>query len=174
MAPDRLLAAILAIAFPIFSIWMLARSIGERQQNQETVAPGLVVLRFTRSLRIWWYVCGVLLALGFASDPLLGKIHRDDIFAYLIALLGFTVLLGLGTWFLLRYSVEYDENNITIQWPNGRRRSVPWNAVTRVEYKKGNGVIVSHMNGKPLLIPSILPGAGELVRVAAARVASGA
>jgi hypothetical protein len=107
----------------------------------------------------------VLFAVGFASDPLLGKVHQDGLAAYLAALLCFTTLFGLGTWFLLRYRVEYDEDCVAIHWPNGRCQSLPWSAVAQVEYKKGTGVVVTPITGKAMVIPSILPGADELIRV---------
>ena len=116
----------------------------------------------------------VLFAAGFASDPLLGKVHQDGLVAYLAALLGFTTLFALGTWFLLRYRVEYDNDCIAVHWPNGRSQALQWREVAQVEYKKGTGVVVTPLAGKAMVIPSVLPGAARLIQVAGARVAGGA
>ncbi len=174
MAPDRLLAALLALAFPIFSIWLLARSVNEREQAHAGSSPGLVVLRFTRPWRIWWYVCLVPFATGFASDALLGKIHDDGVIAYLAALVGSTTLFAVGTWFLLRYRVEYDEHYVAVHWPNGRRQALSWREIARIENKNGAGIVVTPLAGKAMVIPSVLPGAAHLIQVAGTRIAGGA
>jgi hypothetical protein len=171
MHPDRLVAALLAITFPIFSIWLLRRASNEHEECQ---TPNVKVVRFTKSWRIWWYSCCGLFLLGFSSDIYLGKVKPDERLSYWLTFLGFAVLLGIGTWFLLGYKVEYDEEGLSVCSPPGRSRRILWSNVIGAEFKKGTGIVLNLRSGKRQVIPSLLPGVDEILKEANARASRAA
>jgi len=169
--PDRVIATLLGIAFPIFTAWLFFRAAREREPN---ASPDRTVLRFTRSLRVWWYVCLCLFSLGFGSDIFLGKVKPNEQVAFWFTFLGFAGLLAVGTWFLLAYRVEYDATGVEIHLPMSRIRRIPWEQVSDVQMKKGTGLVLTVRAGKRQVVSSLLPGVEDLLEEARARAARAA
>ena len=166
MHPDRLFASLLAVAFPILTIWMLRKASDERETGH---APNRKVLRFTKSWRVWLCACMILFVLGFSSDLFFGKVKAEDRMSFWVTFVGFGVVIGAFSWFLRSYRVEYDEQDLSVYWPGGYSRTTSWSAVTSAEFKKGTGIVLTMTSGKRQVIPSILPGAEEFLNAARAR-----
>ena len=76
MHVGRTIDGMLGIAFPFFNLWCLTWALSERIRTE---AGADRMLRFGRTFRVWWLVCGALLVVGFSSDIFLGRIRPDEV-----------------------------------------------------------------------------------------------
>lgn len=163
---DRAIAAILGVAYPVFTIWCLVKG-SRRPPHAENADTGVVC--FGRALRIWWLVTISLCALGFASDVFLGKVDPVDSSRFWRALAGFVLLAATGTWILLRYRVEYDEQAIFVHSPFGTCRRIQWGEVMSVQQIKGTGLVIGVQGQKREVTPSWIAGTSQFVEAARLR-----
>ena len=136
---DRAIAAVEEVAYLLFTIWCLVK--GSREQAS-TEDAGVGVVSFGGAFRAWWFVTISLCALGFSRDLFLGKVGPDEWMRFWRALGVFALLATLGTWIILRYRVEWDEQAILVHSPLGTRRRIEWSEVISVKQIKGTGLVM--------------------------------
>ena len=170
MHTDRAIAAGLGAAYVLFTLWCVVK--GSRKYAsvaQPSAGAGAGMLWFGQELCIWWFVTIALCALGFSSDLFLGKVSPDEFARFGLTFGAFSLLAGLGTWILLRYRVEYDEEAIVVHSPLGTRRRIDWTDVVSVQQIKGTGLVIVIQGQKREVIPSLLAGASDFVESARLR-----
>jgi hypothetical protein len=164
---DRTIAGILGVIFPFFTLWCLSRAFSERIPT----APGAAhMLRFGRTLRILWFVCMVLLVVGFSSDIFLGKVRPDESTQFWLTFGGFALLFGGASWFVVAYRVEYDDQCIVVHLPWGQGRRIEWAEVISVKYVKGSGIVITVQGQKREVITSLISGSARFIEDAQLRL----
>ena len=127
------------------------------------------VVWFGRAFRTWWFVTISLCALGFSSDLFLGKVGPDESMRFWRSLGGFGLLATLGTWIVLRYRVEWDEQAILVHSPLGTHRRIEWSEVVCVKKIKGTGPVIEVQGQKREVIPPLVSGATDFLEAARLR-----
>jgi len=163
---DRAIAAVEGVAYLLFTIWCLVKGSRKRASTEEA---GAGVVWFGRAFRVWWLVTISLCALGFSSDLFLGKVAPDESMRFWRPLGGFALLAALGTWIVLRYRVEYDDQAILVYSPLGTRRRIEWTDVVSVKQIKGTGLVIGVQGQKREVIPPLVSGATDFVEAARLR-----
>lgn len=160
---DRVIAGILGVIFPFFTVWCLTRAFSERIPAEAGAGR---VLRFGRTFRAWWFVCMALFVVGFSSDIFLGKIRPGEVMHFWLTFAGFGVLLVGASWFVMGYRVAYDDHCITVRLPWGRGRRIEWSEVTSVEYVKSSGIVIEVRGEKKEVITSMISGSADFMELA--------
>ena len=163
---DRAFAAVEEVAWLLFTIWCLVKGSREHASTKDS---GEGVVSFGRAFRAWWFVTISLCAIGFSSDLFLGKVGPDEWMRFWRALGGFALLATLGTWIVLRYRVEWDEQAILVHSPLGTRRRIEWSEVVSVKQIKGTGPVIEIQAQKREVIPPLVSGATDFLQAARLR-----
>ena len=157
---DRIIAGMLGVVFPIFAAWSLMKSSAEPATGGEY---GVKSLRFGVALRRLWLVTMVLIAVGFSSDLFLNKVRPDDAVQFWFTFVGFALIFGVATCYVLVYRVEYDASWIVVHYPLFKPRKIAWRDVLSVEYVKGSGIVIAVRGEKREVITSLISGAQEFL-----------
>jgi hypothetical protein len=167
----RLLPHLLLFTYLLATFWLLGRAKNERIPD---IAPGTNVLGFTKSFLAWWYTSMLFTALVISLSIYFGKLEGLDRVYFGLAVVVFALGGCIGTWYLHRYRLEYDNVQFTIRLPTGGHRTVAWESVVNVEHKKRSGVRVSVRSGKPAVVSQHLPGIDEFLNFASNKARLGA